>query len=213
MGGAGWDGGSHPPQTPATRGASPACRRSPRVWGRRRVSAGQEDGAALGGLQKPPSLCRVAAQGGGRREPQGPGGRWSRGSRRGRRGGSGVGAGGGGGGGGRGEGPCALAPLLPPTHSPHPLLMAPGAAASTSALPPRHRMAKRRWTAPRSIAARRSSRSWRTPPPTLLRRSEPRHTYATPPSSAPLIERGPERLVPLRTPHPCGRSPAIVGQQ
>eukprot|EP00964_Phaeocystis_antarctica_P047297 scaffold27359_cov53-Phaeocystis_antarctica.AAC.4 len=42
----------------------------PRVWGRQRVSAGQPNGAALRGYPVPRFLRRVAAQGGGRREPQ-----------------------------------------------------------------------------------------------------------------------------------------------
>jgi len=86
-------GGSHPPQAPATRPPRPPPLTRVCVWGRRRVSAVQEDGAALGGLLGPRSLRRVAAQGGGRREPQGQGERWRRGPRRASWGGSGRGSG------------------------------------------------------------------------------------------------------------------------
>ena len=76
---------------------------------------------------------------------------------------------------GWGEGPCAgAAPPLRAAHSPPP--SPPGAAASTSTLPPpRRSLARRRWTWPTCILlarlsrARRSSRSWRKPPPRWLR--------------------------------------------
>eukprot|EP00964_Phaeocystis_antarctica_P112649 scaffold76785_cov35-Phaeocystis_antarctica.AAC.2 len=66
----------HPPpaRSPATA--------HPRVWGRRRVSAVEEDGAAPRGYGRPRSLRRAAAQGGGRREPQERGERWRRGPKR-----------------------------------------------------------------------------------------------------------------------------------
>ena len=88
--GVGWgfataSGTRHPPACP------PAAH--PRVWGRRRVSAAQVDGAARGGSQEPRSLRRVAAQGGGRREPRGRGERWRRGPRREAWGGRGEGLG------------------------------------------------------------------------------------------------------------------------
>eukprot|EP00964_Phaeocystis_antarctica_P117504 scaffold81332_cov30-Phaeocystis_antarctica.AAC.1 len=77
-----WGGleGRHPPQAPAAR--PPAAAAHPCVWGRRRVSAEQEDGAVVRGCQRPRSLRRVAAQGEGRHEPRGQGERWRIGPRR-----------------------------------------------------------------------------------------------------------------------------------
>ena len=152
-------------QTPPARPPPPL---HPRVCGRRRVSAGQEDGAAPRGLQRPRALRRGAAQGGGRRAPQGQGARWRRGPRReGVRGLGGEGRGWGLG----GRGPCVgAAPPLRAARSPPPAPSA--AAASTSAPSPRFpvgRMATRRWTTPRGRGTRRSSRSSRTPPPSQRR--------------------------------------------
>ena len=122
--GVGW--GSHPPQAPATRHPPrPPPLTRVCVWGRRRVSAAQEDGAARSGSLLPRSLRRVAAQGGGRREPQELGERWRRGPWRAAWGGRGEGLGGGCGGRGpahrrRAASPRRAAPALSPPGRPPP---------------------------------------------------------------------------------------------
>eukprot|EP00964_Phaeocystis_antarctica_P002793 scaffold1478_cov36-Phaeocystis_antarctica.AAC.1 len=57
-----------PLQAPAAHPRTAAAH--PREWGRRRVSAGQGHGTALGGCARLPSLRRIAAQGGGRRDQE-----------------------------------------------------------------------------------------------------------------------------------------------
>ena len=177
VGGAGWAWGLHPPQAPAAR--PPTAATHPRAWGRHRVSADEVYGAAQGGFQRPSSLRCVAAQDGGRREPQDHGeaqraeeggvGGWGEGR-------SGVG-------GGALRRRCmrrlSAPPLAPTPHA----SLSPGAVNSTSTLPsprrsPRRRVARRRWTSPTLDSTRpsctlelwtsstgwRSSSSWRTPP-------------------------------------------------
>ena len=117
VGGAGWAWGLHPPQAPAAR--PPTAATHPRAWGRHRVSADEVYGAAQGGFQRPSSLRCVAAQDGGRREPQDHGEQWRRGPRReawgvGARGEAGL-----------GEGPfagaaCAASPRRPSPRHPTP---------------------------------------------------------------------------------------------
>ena len=199
VGGAGWAGGSHPPQVPATR-TPPATTAHPRVCG---AAAASRQGkltalhyaADEGHAPCVESLLKAGADASLKdRVSDGAEGRAG-----GRRGWSGRGWG------GRGPAQAPRRLSAPPRPSPAP----PGAAASTSAPPPpRRRRARRRWASPRKSSTRRSitrrlSRSWRTPPPTSQRRSAaPRHTPYPSLSSAytAFFERDAERPVPKGPP-------------